>query len=121
VASYVEFVGYTRPWYSVRDGDAPVGDGMGSITCFLRDGGRGRGCAGRPDRRDPIVARPCSCWRPHRGTVLFSIGEFSDVSGLPPQTLRFHHSEGLLVPESVDEKTGYRSYAYPRSSRPCSS
>jgi DNA-binding transcriptional MerR regulator len=46
--------------------------------------------------------------------VLLSIGEFSDVSGLPPQTLPFYHSEGLLVPESVDEKTGYRSYAYPQ-------
>lgn len=40
VASYVEFMGYTQPWYSVRDVDAPVGDSMGSITCFLRDGDR---------------------------------------------------------------------------------
>ncbi|NMH77777.1 Clp protease N-terminal domain-containing protein [Pseudonocardia xinjiangensis] len=40
----------------------------------------------------------------------FSIGEFSAVSGLPPQTLRFYHSQGLLVPASVDEQTGYRSY-----------
>jgi predicted dithiol-disulfide oxidoreductase (DUF899 family) len=36
VASYVEFMGYTQPWYSVRDVDAPVGGSMGSITCFLR-------------------------------------------------------------------------------------
>ncbi len=40
VASYVEFMGYTQPWYSVRDVDAPVGDDMGSIACFLREGGR---------------------------------------------------------------------------------
>ena len=40
VASYVEFMGYTQPWYSVRDVEAPVGDSMGSITCFLRDGDR---------------------------------------------------------------------------------
>ena len=40
VAAYVEFMGYTQPWYSVRDVDAPVGDSMGSITCFLRDGDR---------------------------------------------------------------------------------
>jgi Bacterial protein of unknown function (DUF899) len=40
VASYVEFMGYTQPWYSVRDVDAPVGGSMGSITCFLRDGDR---------------------------------------------------------------------------------
>src|SRR3712207_8889376 len=36
VAAYVEFMGYTQPWYSVRDVDAPVGDSMGSLTCFLR-------------------------------------------------------------------------------------
>ena len=40
VASYVEFMGYTQPWYSVRGVEAPVGDSMGSITCFLRDGDR---------------------------------------------------------------------------------
>jgi predicted dithiol-disulfide oxidoreductase (DUF899 family) len=36
VAPYVEFMGYTQPWYSVRDLDAPVGDSMGSITAYLR-------------------------------------------------------------------------------------
>ncbi|RCW46967.1 putative dithiol-disulfide oxidoreductase (DUF899 family) [Halopolyspora algeriensis] len=40
VASYVEFMGYAQPWYSVRDVDAPVGGEMGHITCFLRDGDR---------------------------------------------------------------------------------
>ncbi|PZF82285.1 DUF899 family protein [Jiangella anatolica] len=40
VAAYVEFMGYTQPWYSVRDVAAPVGDSMGSFTCFLRDGDR---------------------------------------------------------------------------------
>jgi predicted dithiol-disulfide oxidoreductase (DUF899 family) len=40
VASYVEFMGYTQPWYSVRDVDAPVGGSMGYITGFLRDGDR---------------------------------------------------------------------------------
>ena len=35
VASYVEFMGYTQPWYSVRGVEAPVGGSMGSITCFL--------------------------------------------------------------------------------------
>src|SRR3954467_10079162 len=28
VAPYVEFMGYTQPWYSVRDVPAPVGDSM---------------------------------------------------------------------------------------------
>lgn len=40
VAEFVSFMGYTQPWYSVRDLDAPIGDSMGSITCFLRDGDR---------------------------------------------------------------------------------
>jgi predicted dithiol-disulfide oxidoreductase (DUF899 family) len=40
VAPYVAFMGYTQPWYSVRDAAAPVGDSMGSLTSFLRDGDR---------------------------------------------------------------------------------
>jgi predicted dithiol-disulfide oxidoreductase (DUF899 family) len=40
VAPYVEFMGYTQPWYSVRDVEAPVGGSTGYITCFLRDGDR---------------------------------------------------------------------------------
>ncbi|GLY81204.1 DUF899 domain-containing protein [Actinoallomurus iriomotensis] len=40
VAPYVEFMGYTQPWYSVRDVDAPIGGDMGYLTCFLRDGDR---------------------------------------------------------------------------------
>ncbi len=37
VADYIEFMGYTQPWYSVRDVAAPVGGEMGHIACFLRD------------------------------------------------------------------------------------
>jgi predicted dithiol-disulfide oxidoreductase (DUF899 family) len=40
VAPYVQFMGYTQPWYSVRGVPAPVGGSMGSLTCFLRDGDR---------------------------------------------------------------------------------
>ena len=40
VASFVEFMGYTQPWYSVRDVEPPVGGSMGSTTCFLCDGDR---------------------------------------------------------------------------------
>src|SRR6266498_858106 len=40
VAPYVEFMGYTQPWYSVRGVEAPVGGEMGHIVCFLRDGDR---------------------------------------------------------------------------------
>ncbi|MGK5553442.1 DUF899 domain-containing protein [Actinomadura kijaniata] len=40
VASFVEFMGYTQPWYSVRGVDEPVGGDMGYTTCYLRDGDR---------------------------------------------------------------------------------
>jgi predicted dithiol-disulfide oxidoreductase (DUF899 family) len=40
VAAYVDFMGYTQPWYSVRGLDEPVGGEMGCLTSFLRDGDR---------------------------------------------------------------------------------
>ncbi|MCQ8832057.1 MerR family transcriptional regulator [Streptomyces malaysiensis] len=43
---------------------------------------------------------------------MLSIGEFSEMCHLSPQTLRFYHSEGLLVPADVNERTGYRSYTF---------
>ena len=42
---------------------------------------------------------------------MFSIGEFSKITGLTVKTLRFYHEQGLLVPSAVDEDTGYRYYA----------
>jgi DNA-binding transcriptional MerR regulator/effector-binding domain-containing protein len=42
---------------------------------------------------------------------LFSIGEFSRLSGLPIRTLRFYHEKGLLVPARVEGETGYRFYS----------
>lgn len=41
---------------------------------------------------------------------MFSIGEFSKITGLTVKTLRFYHEQGLLVPSCVDEETGYRYY-----------
>ena len=40
VADYVEFMGYTQPWYSARGVEEPVGGEMGVTACFLRDGDR---------------------------------------------------------------------------------
>lgn len=40
VASFVEFMGYTQAWYSVRGVDEPVGGAMGYLTSYLRDGDR---------------------------------------------------------------------------------
>jgi DNA-binding transcriptional MerR regulator len=41
---------------------------------------------------------------------MFSIGEFSKVTGLTIKTLRFYHERGLLVPARVESGSGYRSY-----------
>jgi DNA-binding transcriptional MerR regulator/DNA gyrase inhibitor GyrI len=41
---------------------------------------------------------------------MFSIGEFSKITGLSIKTLRFYHERGLLVPAWVEAGSGYRSY-----------
>ncbi|MFF5077398.1 DUF899 family protein [Actinoplanes sp. NPDC000266] len=40
VADFVDFMGYTQPWYSVRGVDGPAAGDMGSLACYLRDGDR---------------------------------------------------------------------------------
>ena len=42
--------------------------------------------------------------------VVFTIGEFSRITGLTVKALRFYHEEGLLAPTAVDDETGYRYY-----------
>jgi len=41
---------------------------------------------------------------------VFSIGEFSRITGLTVKTLRFYHEKGVLIPACVDAQTGYRYY-----------
>lgn len=41
---------------------------------------------------------------------MLSIGEFSRLTGLSAKALRLYHERGLLMPERVDESTGYRYY-----------
>jgi DNA-binding transcriptional MerR regulator/effector-binding domain-containing protein len=41
---------------------------------------------------------------------MYSIGEFSRITGLTVKTLRFYANEGLLAPAFVDPETGYRYY-----------
>jgi DNA-binding transcriptional MerR regulator/effector-binding domain-containing protein len=41
---------------------------------------------------------------------MYSIGEFSKISGLSIKTLRFYHDEGILVPSAIDPNSGYRYY-----------
>jgi DNA-binding transcriptional MerR regulator/effector-binding domain-containing protein len=45
---------------------------------------------------------------------VFSIGEFSKITGLSVKTLRFYHEQGLLDPTHVDPETGYRYYDTPK-------
>ncbi len=40
VAPFVAFMGYTEPWYSVRDASAPIGGEMGYLQTYLRVGER---------------------------------------------------------------------------------
>jgi DNA-binding transcriptional MerR regulator/effector-binding domain-containing protein len=42
---------------------------------------------------------------------LFSIGEFSKITGLTVKTLRFYHEQGVLIPTRVDAGSGYRYYS----------
>jgi DNA-binding transcriptional MerR regulator len=41
---------------------------------------------------------------------MFTIGEFSRITGLTVKTLRFYHEQGVLVPSFIDARTGYRHY-----------
>jgi DNA-binding transcriptional MerR regulator len=41
---------------------------------------------------------------------VFTIGDFSKITGLTVKTLRFYHDQGLLIPTHVDPETGYRYY-----------
>jgi len=41
---------------------------------------------------------------------VYSIGEFSRITGLSIKTLRFYHDKGLLVPSYVERGSGYRYY-----------
>jgi len=41
---------------------------------------------------------------------MLTIGEFSLATRLSVKTLRYYHDEGLLVPDYIDEDSGYRYY-----------
>jgi len=42
---------------------------------------------------------------------MFSIGEFSRITGLTIKTLRLYHEKEILAPHTVDSMTGYRYYS----------
>jgi DNA-binding transcriptional MerR regulator len=41
---------------------------------------------------------------------LFSIGEFSRITGLTVKTIRLYHEKGVLPPAWIDDETGYRYF-----------
>jgi effector-binding domain-containing protein len=41
---------------------------------------------------------------------MFTIGEFSKITGLSIKALRLYHEKGILEPHLVDEQSGYRYY-----------
>src|SRR5438046_2208456 len=41
---------------------------------------------------------------------MYTIGEFSRITGLTVKTLRFYHDEGIVVPGHVDPSSNYRYY-----------
>jgi DNA-binding transcriptional MerR regulator/effector-binding domain-containing protein len=41
---------------------------------------------------------------------MYSIGQFSKVTGITVKALRFYHDEGVLIPSYVDPDSGYRYY-----------
>lgn len=43
--------------------------------------------------------------------IRFSVGELSEMYGVTSRTLRLYHERGLLVPEHIDTRTGYRYYS----------
>ncbi|MEF9953334.1 MAG: helix-turn-helix domain-containing protein [Clostridium sp.] len=42
---------------------------------------------------------------------LFSIGEVSKLKGITIKALRYYHDQGILVPNHIDEESGYRYYS----------
>lgn len=42
---------------------------------------------------------------------MFRIGEFSKIAQVSGRLLRYYDEIGLLIPESIDPETGYRSYS----------
>ncbi|MFV0402185.1 MAG: MerR family transcriptional regulator [Oscillospiraceae bacterium] len=46
-----------------------------------------------------------------------TIGQMADINQVSQQTLRHYDTQGLLVPATVDEKTGYRYYNIMQSAR----
>ena len=42
---------------------------------------------------------------------MYTIGEFSKITGLTVKTLRFYHEQRLLEPTYIDDESGYRYYA----------
>ncbi|MBR2845799.1 MAG: MerR family transcriptional regulator [Solobacterium sp.] len=47
----------------------------------------------------------------------FKIGEMAELTHVSPQTLRLYAKNGLLIPEHLDQETGYRYYTLEQCAR----
>lgn len=48
---------------------------------------------------------------------MYSIGEFSRITGFSVKALRLYHEKGLLVPSQIDDSSGYRYYDHKNAER----
>ena len=47
----------------------------------------------------------------HRGDLMLSIGEFSNICKVSAKTLRYYAEIGLILPDEVNPENGYRYYS----------
>lgn len=52
-----------------------------------------------------------------RASDVVGIGAFAQLTGLSIDALRHYHDVGLLIPEDIDSKTGYRRYSLTQAQR----
>ena len=52
-----------------------------------------------------------------RNEIKLKIGEFSKLMQVTVKTLRHYESIGLLMPDEVDESSGYRYYRFEQMQR----
>jgi len=78
---------------------ATVADRAGPVT-------RSRKHLDSPPGGDPTFSEETR----REGTGMFTIGQFSRITGLTVKTIRLYHEKSLLHPAWVDEDTGYRYF-----------
>ena len=52
-----------------------------------------------------------TCYIREGVNAMYKIGELSKLCRIPVKTLRFYDAEGVLIPDQIDDFTGYRYYS----------